>query len=71
MLAKRREFRVNASLSPEAFQNQKLAKFRTLAAYAAKHSPWYRDIINERGIDLSSCVPEDFPVLTKSILMDN
>jgi phenylacetate-CoA ligase len=49
----------------------KLAKFRTLARHANANAPYYANIIRERAIDLGSCVPADFPVLTKSILMAN
>jgi len=57
MLARRREFRRNATMAPED--------------YAAMHSPYYQQLVAERGIDVHSCIPEDFPVLTKSILMAN
>ena len=48
-----------------------LKKFRTLARLAEARSPYYARIIRERGIQLDSCVPGDFPVLTKSLLMAN
>lgn len=48
-----------------------LKKFRTLARLAQARSPYYARIIRERGIQLDSCVPGDFPVLTKSLLMAN
>jgi phenylacetate-CoA ligase len=34
-------------------------------------SPYYRRIIAERGLDLAACTPGDFPVLTKSLLMQH
>jgi phenylacetate-CoA ligase len=49
----------------------KLRTFRALARHANARAPFYAGIIRERGIDVSSCVPTDFPVLTKSILMAN
>lgn len=49
----------------------KARKFRELARHSAAHSPYYAAIIRERGIDLASCTPADFPVLTKSLLMAN
>jgi phenylacetate-CoA ligase len=49
----------------------KLQKFRTLVRHAAQHSPYYASIIRDRSIDVAACVPADFPVLTKSILMAN
>ena len=48
-----------------------LGKFRALARLAEARSPYYARIIRERGIPLDSCVPGDFPVLTKSLLMAN
>ena len=48
-----------------------LKKFRALARLAEARSPYYARIIRERGIQLDSCVPGDFPVLTKSLLMAN
>lgn len=53
------------------FEAIKLQKFRALARYANLHAPYYADIIRERGIDVRTCMPADFPVLTKSLLMAN
>ena len=50
---------------------RQLKKFRRLAAHAARHAPYYRDVVDARGIDLDNCVPQDFPVLTKDALLDN
>jgi phenylacetate-coenzyme A ligase PaaK-like adenylate-forming protein len=47
----------------------KLDKFRALVRHANAHSPYYANLIRERAIDIGTCVPEDFPVLTKSLLM--
>lgn len=49
----------------------KLKKFRELARHANTHSPYYAKIIRERGLDLDTCTPADFPVLTKPALMAN
>jgi phenylacetate-CoA ligase len=46
-------------------------KFRALARHAQGRSPYYARIIRERGIDLNTCTPSDFPQLTKSQLMAN
>ena len=46
-------------------------KFRALARHAQAHAPYYANIIRERGIDLETCAPADFPLLTKSLLMAN
>lgn len=49
----------------------KLDKFRRLVRHASRHSPYYARIVDERGIDVGSCRPADFPVLTKPTLMAN
>ena len=46
-------------------------KFRALIRYACRHSPYYANIIRERGLDVETCAVGDFPLLTKSILMAN
>ena len=61
----------NARLSPAEIKALQLKKFRRLVAYANDHSPYYRDLIADRHIDIESCVPSDFPPLTKSDLMAN
>jgi phenylacetate-coenzyme A ligase PaaK-like adenylate-forming protein len=71
LIRKRRELRRNATLTREEFEAVRLAKFRRFAHYVGEHSPYYREIIRERGIDLARCTPTDFPPLTKSILMAN
>jgi len=71
ILRKFREFRRNEKLSREQFAALKLTKFRKLAAYAKQHSPYYAQIVKERGIDIAACTPADFPVLTKKELMAN
>lgn len=50
---------------------EKRCKFRALVRHAAANSPYYAKLIREREIDLAACGPEDFPVLTKSLLMAN
>ncbi len=71
MLAKRKEYRRNATLSAEAFRDMKLAKFRALARHAFAKAPYYTRLMTERGIDPDRCLPADFPPLTKSLLMQN
>lgn len=46
-------------------------RFHALVAHANSKSSYYADIIRTRGIGLDTCVPSDFPVLTKSLLMAN
>lgn len=60
----------NSSASTE-LEMRKLKKFRALVSHANTHSPYYQRIIAERGINLETCVPTDFPLLTKAILMAN
>jgi phenylacetate-CoA ligase len=50
---------------------EKRSKFRALVRHADANSPYYANLIRERGIDPESCGPQDFPVLTKSLLMAN
>ena len=52
----------------EAAQAQ---KFRALIQYAGKRAPYYANIIRERGLDVDTCTPGDFPQLTKALLMAN
>lgn len=70
-LKKSREFRANAKLTRAEFEAMKLVKFRELAHFVNQHSPYYARVIRERGIQLAACIPQDFPVLTKSLLMAN
>jgi phenylacetate-coenzyme A ligase PaaK-like adenylate-forming protein len=71
VLSKGREHRAVARMSRGEFEALKLTKFRRLARHANEHSAYYARIVRERGIDLATCVPQDFPLLTKSILMAN
>src|SRR6202008_4629733 len=48
-----------------------LLKFRKLVSYAQQHSPFYRALIAQRKIDVRTCLPSDFPILTKDIVMAN
>jgi phenylacetate-CoA ligase len=71
ILAKMSEVRRNQRMSRAEFEAMKLEKFRKLVRYANERSPYYAQIIRERGINLETCMPTDFPVLDKSILMAN
>lgn len=53
------------------FESERLKKFRKLVKYANANSPYYAKVIKENGISIHTSVPEDFPVLTKSIVMEN
>src|SRR5271167_3556848 len=52
-------------------QSAQLQKLRALLRHAVVHTPYYANIVRERGLDLQTCTPADFPVLTKTILMAN
>ena len=53
------------------FEAAKQQRFRSLVRHASVHAPYYANIIRERGLDLDTCGPADFPVLTKTLLMAN
>lgn len=65
------EFEVNQRSTRAQLQARQLRKFRRLAARAARRSPHYAEVVRSRRIDLATCTPADFPVLTKSDLMEN
>lgn len=69
MLLKLYEYRRNEKLSRSELEAKQLRKFRRLVAFADQHSSYYADIIKARAIDIGTCRPEDFPILTKSELM--
>lgn len=71
ILAKQRELRRNAKMSRAELEAIKLEKFRRLVRHVEEKSPYYAQIIKQRSINPDSCVPQDFPILTKSILMLN
>lgn len=55
----------SSRLSRPELERGQLRRFRWLVSHAHQHSPYYRRLIESRGIDPESCVPTDFPVLTK------
>jgi phenylacetate-CoA ligase len=69
--AKVAELATNLQLSRSQLEQRQLDKFRRLVAYARARSPYYRDVIAKYAIDVASCHPGDFPVLTKSDILDN
>jgi phenylacetate-coenzyme A ligase PaaK-like adenylate-forming protein len=71
MTARMRELKRLENLTRAELEEIKLGKFRRLVAWAVERSPYYADIVRERGIDAATCTVEDFPVLTKSTLMAN
>jgi phenylacetate-CoA ligase len=48
-----------------------LKKFRKLVAFAQEKSPYYRNLITRLEIDVKTCLPTDFPVLTKKEVMEH
>ena len=66
-----REQRRLAPFTRQELEADKLRRFRELVRFAQQHSPYYADIIKAQGMDPSRCVPADFPVLTKPMLMAN
>lgn len=62
---------LNARLGPEALHRQRQRRFAALAAYVAEHSPYYAQIMRQRRIDPRRATPADFPVLTKTALLEN
>jgi phenylacetate-CoA ligase len=58
-------------LSRRRLETEQATKFRQLVALAYARSPFYREIIEHRSLDLNACGPSDFPVLTKRIVAEN
>src|SRR5579862_810763 len=66
-----REHARNEKLTRAELEALQLDKLRKLARHANKHSPYYARLIAQAGINLDTCTPRDFPVLTKKLLMQN
>jgi phenylacetate-coenzyme A ligase PaaK-like adenylate-forming protein len=66
-----REHARNAKLTRPQLEALQLDKLRKLARHANEHSPYYARVIAQAGINLDTCTPRDFPVLTKKLLMQN
>jgi phenylacetate-coenzyme A ligase PaaK-like adenylate-forming protein len=58
-------------LSRSRLEAQQLARFRRLVSSIYPRSPYYRRIIDARGLDPRTCVPADFPILTKSAIIEH
>ena len=63
--------RETLKLTPEAREMRNLGRFRELVTFSQKMSPWYCRIIEQNCIDHLNCRPEDFPVLTSSMVREN
>ena len=70
-LRAKKALRHNATLTRAELEAQRLLRFRDLVRHAQEHSPYYANIMQTQGLVAQSCVPTDFPVLTKRILQDN
>lgn len=55
----------NQRMTRPQLEAMQMTKFRRLVAFVQNHSPYYQRIIKEHGIHPATCVPTDFPVLTK------
>lgn len=58
-------------LSREQLEAEQAAKFRGLVRLVYERSPFYRSIIQDRGLDIDHCRAQDFPVLTKQMVAEN
>ncbi len=69
LLLKCLEIRRNSRLTPQELSERRLRKFRKFMRFVRDHSRYYGRIIRESGVDVGTCVPENFPVMTKRTLM--
>ena len=58
-------------MSRAELEAMQLVKFRRLVKHAQAHSPYWQRVIAEHRINPESCVPTDFPVLTKKQITDH
>ena len=61
--------RFHTRLTPAKIKKMQLKKFRKLVKFIAIHSPYYQEVIKNNSIDIANCKPEDFPELTKEIVI--
>lgn len=61
----------NKSSDSLDFERERLKRFRKLVRYANANSPYYAKVIKENGICIDTAIPENFPVLTKSMAMEH
>jgi phenylacetate-CoA ligase len=66
-----REHARNEKLTRTQLEILQLDKFRALVRFAYQYSPYYADLITRNRIEIATCAPHEFPVLTKSALMEN
>jgi phenylacetate-coenzyme A ligase PaaK-like adenylate-forming protein len=68
-LLKYLERSLNDFRSQESLAASRMRKFRDLVTFVGRQSPYYARLIRENNISTDNCSPEDFPVLTKQLLM--
>jgi phenylacetate-coenzyme A ligase PaaK-like adenylate-forming protein len=61
----------NNNLAREEIQAMQRKKFLRLVKHVSRNSRYYQRVIRKNNIDISSCTPEDFPVLTKEMVLEN
>ncbi|MCE9518106.1 MAG: hypothetical protein K8R87_00825 [Verrucomicrobia bacterium] len=59
------DHRCNLRISRAKLEAAQLKKFRRLVSRVQHHSRYYRAIIEQHGINPATCLPADFPILTK------
>ncbi len=65
------DHRRNLRISRKQLEAAQLKKFRRLVSHVQRHSPYYRAIIKKCGIDPATCLPSNFPVLTKHDVIEH
>lgn len=66
-----RELMANRFIDRDRLVAKQHAKFRRLVAFAYRNSPYYARLIRKRHIDPATCLPQDFPILTKNELLEH
>src|SRR4051812_35651933 len=58
-------------LTRRELEAQQRTRFRRLIAWVYPRSPYYRRLMDARGLDPLTCVPTDFPILTKAEVIEH
>ncbi|HXT68222.1 MAG TPA: hypothetical protein VN700_00595 [Vicinamibacterales bacterium] len=67
--AKLARYRANDRLTPDQIRDANRHRFREMVRFVSERSPYYRRLIETHGLDIERCTPEDFPPLTKALLI--
>lgn len=70
-IRKGKEHKRNRQMTRAEFEAARLLRFREFARFVNAKSPYYAKLIRERNINIDTCLPTDFPPLTKTLLMKN